>query len=245
MVHLITAADVLAQYPVDEIQDPHGDELGRVPYTPLFFVALATAIARRIHAIAAPPFKVVALDCDDTLWAGICGEDGPQNVVIDQPRRTLQEFMAERRRSGMLLALCSKNNEEDVLETFKAHPEMPLEIGHFVSGRVNWESKSANLASLAAELELGLESFILVDDNPKECEEASLGSPEVLALALPAEPGEIPEFLEHVWAFDQARVTDEDRERYRELYAQKAKRVRRGAGQRRVWKRSWRVWNWM
>ena len=69
----------------------------------------------------------------------------------------------------MLLALCSKNNEEDVVETFRAHPEMPLRLEDFVARRINWETKSANLAALAEELELGLDSFILVDDNPKEC----------------------------------------------------------------------------
>ncbi|HEV3197377.1 MAG TPA: HAD-IIIC family phosphatase [Bryobacteraceae bacterium] len=223
-VHLITAAEVLTQYPVDEVHDRHGDKLGHVPYTPLFFVALATAVARRIHAMVAPPFKVIALDCDDTLWAGICGEDGPRNVGLDQPRRALQEFMADQRRSGMLLALCSKNNEADVVETFQAHPEMPLGFEDFVARRINWDAKSANLASLAGDLELGLDSFILVDDNPKECSEAQLGAPEVLALPLPARVEEIPEFLRHVWAFDRTRITEEDRRRP-ELYAQRAARA--------------------
>src|SRR3954452_5676703 len=108
-VHVITPAEIEALYPVPAIYDPHADELGHLPYTPEYFVALATAIARRIHAIGSAPYKVTALDCDDTLWSGICGEDGPQNVTLDQPRRALQEFMAERRREGMLLALCSKN----------------------------------------------------------------------------------------------------------------------------------------
>ena len=99
-VYLLTAAEIAALYPVAEIHDPHGNELGRVPYTPLYFVALATALARKIHAIVAPPFKAIALDCDDTLWAGICGEDGPEGVVLDPPRRALQHFMAERRRDG-------------------------------------------------------------------------------------------------------------------------------------------------
>ena len=196
-----------------------------VPYTPVFFVALATAIARKIHAIATPPFKAIALDCDETLWAGICGEDGPRGVVVDAPRRALQEFMAERRRAGMLLALASKNNEEDVTETFRAHPEMPLRLEDFVARRVNWEPKSANLASIAEELGLGLDSFILVDDNPKECTEAQAGCPEALALPLPARAEEIPEFLKHVWAFDRARVTEEDRRRP-ELYAQQAERAK-------------------
>src|ERR1051326_1641667 len=118
-VHLADAADVLSLYPVSEVHDPHGDELGHLPYTSLFFTALATLVARKIHAIRTPPFKLIALDCDDTLWSGICGEDGPRNVVVDEPRRALQEFVADRRRDGMLLALCTKNNEEDVLETFR------------------------------------------------------------------------------------------------------------------------------
>jgi FkbH-like protein len=224
-VHWMAPADFEALYPVAEAHDPHGDELGHVPYTPVFFVALATAIARRIHAISTPPFKVIALDCDETLWAGICGEDGPRGVVVDAPRRALQEFMAERRRAGMLLALASKNNEEDVTETFRAHPEMPLRLEDFVARRVNWETKSANLASIAEELDLGLDSFILVDDNPKECTEAQAGCPEALALPLPARAEEISEFLKHVWAFDRARVTEEDRRRP-ELYAQQTERVK-------------------
>ena len=225
VVHVITAAEVAALYPVAEVHDPHGDELGHLPYTQEFFAALATSVARKIHALARPPYKVIALDCDDTLWAGICGEDGPAGVALDAPRRALQEFVATRRREGMLLALCSKNNEEDVTETFYAHPEMPLRLDDFAARRINWEPKSASLAALATELELGLDSFILIDDNPKECAEAQAGAPEVLALALPPRPEQIPEFLQHVWAFDRARVTEEDRRRT-EFYAQHAERLR-------------------
>ncbi|MGO9261426.1 MAG: HAD-IIIC family phosphatase [Bryobacteraceae bacterium] len=224
-VHLLLPDHVLGLYPVEAVHDPHGDELGHLPYTPEFFAALATAIARQIHAIATPPFKVAAIDCDETLWAGICGEDGPQGVVIDPPRRALQEFLRERRRTGLLLVLASKNNEDDVVETFRAHPEMPLRLEDFAARRINWESKSANLAALAEELDLGLDSFLLVDDNPKESTEAQAGAPEVLVLPLPADPAGIPEFLRHVWAFDRARVTEEDRRRP-ELYAQKAERAR-------------------
>ncbi len=210
-VHIIAPCQVQALYPVAEVYDPHADQLGRLPYTPEFFAALATAVARKIHAISHPPYKVVALDCDDTLWSGICGEEGPAGVTLDAPRRALQEFMAERKREGMLLALVSKNNEQDVLDTFRSHPEMPLGLDDFAARRINWESKSANLAALAEELDVALDSFILVDDNPKECTEAQAAAPEVLALPLPSDPAEIPEFLRHVWAFDRARVTAEDR----------------------------------
>jgi len=224
-VHCLLPGEVTSLYPVAEIHDPHGDQLGHLPYTPEFFVALATAIARKIHAIANPPFKVIALDCDETLWAGICGEDGPQAVVVDPPRRALQEFIAQRRSEGMLLAMCSKNNEEDVAEVFATHPGMPLSPRDFVAQRINWESKGANLTALAAELELSLDSLIMVDDNPKECTEAQAAAPQILALPLPAQPAAIPAFLRHVWAFDRPRVTAEDQRRA-EMYSQRADRAR-------------------
>jgi FkbH-like protein len=210
--------------PVANAHDPYAGELGHLPYTPLFFAALATAIARKIHALSHPPYKVIALDCDDTLWSGICGEDGPAGVALDPPRHALQKFMAARRAEGMLLAICSKNNEEDVAETFRAHPEFPLRYEDFAARRINWDSKGANLPALAAELDLGIESFIFVDDNPKECVEAQSAAPAILALPLPAQADEIPDFLAHMWAFDRPRVTAEDLRRA-EQYAHNAARA--------------------
>jgi FkbH-like protein len=134
-------------------------------------------------------------------------------VVFDPARRELQQFMREQQDSGMLLVMASKNNEADVLETFARHPEMPLQLRHFVAWKLNWESKSANLSALAAELSLGLDSFILLDDSAKECAEAAESIPEVLAIALPATPGEIPHLLDQIWAFDHLTVTEEDRNR--------------------------------
>lgn len=224
-VHVLTAQDIESQYPVSDYADPHADELGHVPYTAQYFVALGTAIARRIHALRKPAYKVVVLDCDDTLWQGICGEDGPQGIRLDEPRHELQNFMRAQRDAGMLLAICSKNNEEDVIETFRAHPEMPLRWEDFVAYRINWESKAPNLASLADELNLGLDSFLFVDDNPKECAEAKANRPEITPVALPAIPEEIPHFLRHFWAFDHVKTTAEDRARAA-LYEQERERGR-------------------
>jgi FkbH-like protein len=224
-VYVITQADLDELYPVAEPHDPHADELGHVPYTLEFFAALGAVLARRIHALRVAPFKVIVLDCDDTLWSGICGEDGPEAVVLDEPRRALQEFVLAQREAGMLLCLASKNNPEDVEETFRVHPEMPLRPEHFIASRVNWESKAKNLRELADELDLSLDSFILIDDNPKECSEVQASCPEVLTLALPPRAEEIPDFLRHVWAFDHLRITEEDRQR-NELYAQRVQRGR-------------------
>jgi FkbH-like protein len=223
-VCVITEAELDRLYPVAARHDSHGDELGHIPYTLDYFTALATLIARKVHALRMPPYKVLVLDCDDTLWQGICGEDGPEDVVIDPPRQALQEFALRQHDSGMLLCLCSRNNMEDVMETFRFHPEMPLRLEHFVARRINWTAKPANLASLAEELQLGLDSFIFIDDNPQECAEVEARRPEVLTLPLPSHSREIPEFLAHVWAFDRIQITDEDKRRTRH-YSQRIERA--------------------
>jgi FkbH-like protein len=218
-------------YPVANPHDPQAEQLGGIPYTELYFCALGAALVRHAHALFMPAYKVIALDCDNTLWQGICGEDGPRGIVLDPPRRALQEFMLDQRECGMLLALASKNNEQDVIETFAENPHMPLQMRHFAAWRLNWDSKPENLASLAEELSLGLDSFIFVDDNPKECAEVEEAASEVLSLTLPEDIARTPHFLNHVWAFDHPVVTEEDRNR-NVYYAQEqefGREIRRAA----------------
>lgn len=212
-IQFITAGQMDRQYPVAVKHDPEAERLGRIPYTEIAFCAIGTVLVRHAHALFATPHKVIALDCDNTLWQGICGEDGPSGISLDPPRRALQEFMLEQREAGMLLVLNSKNNPQDVLDTFAANPQMPLQLRHFVGWRLNWDSKADNLISLAAELSLGVDSFLFVDDSPKECAEVAGRLPEVVALPLPEDIGCVPEFLKHVWAFDHPVVTEEDRNR--------------------------------
>jgi amino acid adenylation domain-containing protein/FkbH-like protein len=218
-VYVTTHGEVLEAYPTSEYRDERADELGHVPYTPEFYTALATLIARKLHCLKRQPPKVIVLDLDQTLWTGVCGEDGPKGICLDGPRRALQEFMRVQREVGMILCACSKNNEEDVLQTFAHNREMPLQREHFTSWRLNWELKSKNLKSLASELHLGLDSFIFIDDNPVECAEVEANCPGVLVLQLPEEANRIPEFLKHCWVFDRLKVTAEDRKRA-EMYQQ-------------------------
>jgi FkbH-like protein len=224
-LYVLDDAEIEALYPVSKKHDPSGDKLGHIPYTPEYFTALGTLLARKIHALRMTPFKVVSLDCDDTLWKGICGEDGPEGVLVDPPRRALQEFMLAQHDAGMLLCLCSKNNEEDVIETFRLRPEMPLRMEDFVARRINWAPKPVNLAALAGELQLGLDAFIFVDDNAKECAQMQSSRPEVLTLPLPGDPDEIPDFFKHVWAFDRLKITEEDKQRSAQ-YIQRIERTR-------------------
>ncbi len=221
---VFTAAESLnAQYPVADVEDPHTDAEGHVPFTPTYFAALGTSIIRTFLALSRPPLKAIVLDCDDTLWGGAVGELGPRGVILDEPRLALQRFMAARQQEGVLLCLCSKNEAEDVAAVFHHRPEMPLKRSHLVGERVSWRPKSEMIAELADELNLGLDSFALVDDNPVECAEVRARHPACLVFQLPSDPTRIEGFLRHIWAFDQVRVTDSDRQRTR-LYRQNRER---------------------
>ncbi len=212
-LHFLGHRAIAEYYPVADYEAGSAGQMGAIPYNETYYTALATALARRAHVITRPEFKVIALDCDDTLWSGLCGEDGPSGITLDEPRRELQRFMLRQRESGALLAIASKNNQQDVIEAFEQHPEMPLALRDFTAWRINWQSKADNLAELAKELNVGLDSFIFVDDNPKECAEVESSVPETLSVALPADVSLTADFLRHIWAFDRGAVTAEDRKR--------------------------------
>jgi FkbH-like protein len=222
-VYVVTSGESMSFYPVAQYEDPKANEVSHVPYTREFFHGLGTMIARRFYRIHAPPYKVIALDCDNTLWKGVCGEDGALGVSIGPGHTALQEFMLAQRNAGMLLCLCSKNNEEDVWRVFEQNPGMILQREHFVSSRINWQPKSKNLRSLSAELQLGLDSIIFLDDSAIECAEVEAGCPEALTLRLPGNETDFKRFLSHIWAFDHLKITQEDRQRS-DLYAQNAGR---------------------
>lgn len=220
-LYLIETQDLNA-YPVDDYYDPQRDELGHIPFTPVFFTALGTALARKIYAIKSAPHKVIVLDCDNTLWKGVVGEDGVMGIEIASGWKALQKLMVAQQQAGMLICLCSKNNEADVVEVFEKRPDMLLKREHIVSWRINWMPKSENVKALATELNLGLDSFIFIDDNPVECAEVQASCPEVLTLQLPIDC-DIPRFLNHVWGFDRLKATEEDKQRTA-LYKQNLER---------------------
>jgi FkbH-like protein len=215
---------LLAAYPAAIYDDPASDELGHIPYTAAFFSAIGTVVARKIRAYVEPPHKVLTLDCDNTIWSGVVGEDGAAGVVIDAGREAIQRFAVAQHEAGVLVCLASKNVADDVDEVFRTRT-MPLEARHVIASRVNWQPKSGNLRELARELNLGLDSFVFVDDSRVECAEVRAGCPDVLTIELPAESALAATTVANIWAFDRWKITAEDQKRG-ELYRQNLERDR-------------------
>ncbi len=223
--HVVDFTRLMESYSISESFDPVTDREGHLPFSSEFYAAVGTTIARKVCAAVASPFKVIVLDCDNTLWKGICGEDGPLGVGVDAPYLELQQFMLSKYNQGFLLALCSKNNEADAWEVFEKNPGMLLKKEHFVDWKINWNPKSENIKALAQKLNLGMDSFIFIDDSPMECSEVMMNCPETLTLQLPENPESIPLYLQHVWAFDKIRITGEDRLRTQMYQAEKKRKA--------------------
>ena len=222
-VYPITSSALKSRYTVADYYDPHADRTGHIPYAEAFFTALATHLARRVRVLVDAPFKVAILDCDNTLWTGVCGEVGAMSVEIDDGRRAFQEKLCALTQKGWLLCLCSKNVEEDVFDVFDQNPGMAIKRDHLAGWRINWTSKAENIRSLAAELNLGLDSFVFIDDNPVECAEVRALLPEVLTLQVPEETESLGAFFDNVWAFDGLKYTGLDKNRTQQ-YKENARR---------------------
>jgi FkbH-like protein len=208
--------------------DDHKWLTARAPIAAPAQPTFAEAILRLVVPLCRGTAKVLALDLDNTVWGGVVGEDGIAGLDVGTEHpgagyRALQQTALDLRKRGALIVLCSKNNEADAFEALDKHPGMLLRREHVAAHRINWNNKADNLRSLAKELNLGLESFVFVDDNPTERALVRRELPDVRVLELPEDPVRYAEALANVLWFEQLSLTGEDAART-ELYAQERDR---------------------
>ena len=159
------------------------------------------------------------LDLDNTLWGGVIGDDGLEGIVIGQGSAlgegflAVQDYAREQARRGIILAVCSKNDEANALEAFDKHPEMLLRRGDIASFVANWSDKATNIRQIATELNIGLDSLVFLDDNPFERNLIRQELPMVAVPEVPDDPALVPGALADAGYFEALAITDEDRER--------------------------------
>lgn len=200
----------------------------RFPFTPRAAFALARRVVTVGVLLKLPRAKVLVLDADNTLWGGILGEDGPDGIALghDYPGNAYRDFqrrLLDFQQRGLLLAMCSKNNAADVDAVLRDHPHQLLREQHFAARRVNWLPKADNLESLAQELNLGLDSFIFVDDSDHECAAVRHRLPQVEVVQVPSRAIDVPCCLDHVARLEVLSLTAEDLAKT-EMYAQERQR---------------------
>ena len=169
------------------------------------------------------------LDCDNTLWGGVVGEEGLTGIALDPfeyPGRCFYDFQKSIRNlidQGVIVALCSKNNEADVLEVIDSHPHSLLRRTELAAWRVNWTDKASNIAALANELNLGLDSFVFVDDSSIECDQVRTALPDVTVIQAPKTAYDLPRLLYRDGLFDGLVRSEEDANRTASYVAERGR----------------------
>ena len=198
----------------------------RMPIAADCLPLLAEELLHALVALRGRTRKVAVVDLDNTLWGGIVGEDGPHGIKLSAEYpgaayQALQQALRDLAARGVLLAIASKNNPADALEVIDKHPGMLLRARDFAAMRINWNDKAQSLRELAAELNLGVDSLVFLDDNPVERERVRGELPEVAVLELPADPIGYADALRRAPFFARAALTDEDRARAQQYAAQR------------------------
>lgn len=186
------------------------------------------ALAGLLRAMLGRTRKCLVTDLDNTLWGGVIGDDGLSGIQLGNNSATGEahaafgRYLKTLKEQGVILAINSKNNEATAMEVLDKHPETPLRRQDFAAIRCNWEPKSANLAALARELNIGLESLVFVDDNPAECEEVRAALPEVTVVEMTGDPSGFPRLIEERHLFTPLDFTAEDAARAQSYQARQA-----------------------
>ena len=204
--------------------------MGKIMHTNDAQKRLAEEILHKCELETRVPKKVLVLDLDNTLWGGLAGEADITPVTLSDDHgglayKNLQRVILQMQKAGVILAIASKNNEEDALEIIDKHPHMVLRSEAFAAKRINWNNKSDSIAEMAQELNLGLDSFVFFDDSDTERELIKKVLPQVVVPDFPAKPEELAPTMCGIYRtyFEKPVLTKEDAEKTRQ-YAENAKR---------------------
>ncbi len=200
----------------------------RMPIAAENLIHLVHEWMRFLHPLTGKVCKALVVDLDGTLWGGVVGEDGPNGIQlgVEYPGNAylaLQKAILDLTRRGILLAVCSKNNPEDVREVLDKHPHMILRQSHFAALRINWQDKVRNLREIATELNIGIDSLAFLDDNPVERALVQEEIPEITVIELPKNPEQYVDALRATPVFERLTLSAEDSERSR-YYAEDRQR---------------------
>jgi len=199
--------------------DPVQWNLAKVPFAQQFLSLYAEHIGRLLAAMRGRSRKCLVLDLDNTIWGGVIGDDGPEGIVLGngsphgEAFLDVQRTVLRLRERGILLAVCSKNNEATARAPFRSHPDMLIREEHIAVFQANWIDKGANLAAIARELNIGLDALVLLDDNPAERAQVRGAQPDVAVPELPEDPSLYARTLLQAGYFEAVSFSSDDKAR--------------------------------
>lgn len=227
-VRLIDLEPIRAHMGYDAFHDPKLYAIAKIPISTQALPAVASRVVDAILARKGRFHKCAIVDLDNTLWGGVIGDDGLEGIQIGELGQghaftEFQTWLKELKNRGVMLAVCSKNDEANAKEPFLRHPEMVLKLDDFSAFVANWEDKASNIRRIQKELNIGLDSMVFFDDNPFERNLVRTMLPEVEVPELPEDPAEYTAFARMQNLFDTNSYSDEDRVRTERYLAEKSR----------------------
>ena len=204
--------------------------LSKTPFHSSVFANASKDICSFFLSLNKPNKKLIVTDLDNTLWGGVVGDIGSENLVlgghhsVGEAYKDFQLALKALTKKGTVLAITSKNEESVAMNAIENHSEMVLRKSDFVAWRINWDDKAKNIFEIAQELNLGLDSIVFLDDNPFERERIKHSLPEVLVPELPIDPLLYKHFLLQLDCFNSNTISEEDRKRT-EFYSTEKQRL--------------------
>ena len=203
-VRYLDTQSLLMQVGAAQALDARFYHRSKAPYRAAFLNAWALQIDAATRSFGSVFYKVLVLDCDNTLWGGIVGEEGALGIALDPYNYpgnvywAVQQMLRTMEQHGILLCLCSKNNPQDVQEVLDTNPHMVLRDAHIVARQVNWDDKPENLRRLASTLNVGLDSMVFVDDSAFEIAAVREQLPQVRTFQVPARLADYPALVQEI-----------------------------------------------
>lgn len=209
--------------------DPKLYYVAKMPISLAALPAAAKLVVDVVRSLQGAVKKCLVLDLDNTLWGGVIGDDGLSGIQIGElgtghAFSDFQKWLKELKNRGILLTVCSKNNEDTAKEPFEKHPEMVLRLEDFSMFVANWEDKARNIRTIQQSLNIGMDSMVFLDDNPFERELVRTMVPEITVPELPEDPALYLQYLRGLDLFETASYSREDAGRT-EQYREKAQRA--------------------
>jgi len=210
--------------------DPRMYAVAKILYSQNLFERAAAEIKAVLRGSLGLGKKVIVCDLDNTLWGGVAGDDGLSNIKLGAPDPVGECFLAFQktlkglRARGILLTICSKNEEAVAISVIEEHPAMVLRKSDFVAWRINWRDKAENLLALAEELNVGLDAFVFLDDSPQERDQVRQILPQVYTPDLPVSPAELAPFLSSLSCFETQSLGGEDLRRTEMYQAERSRK---------------------
>lgn len=197
----------------------------KMPITLEALPYVAQATVDVVKAMQGKLKKCMVLDLDNTLWGGVIGDDGLGGIEIGELGRghaftDFQRWLRQMKDRGILLAVCSKNNEDTAKEPFDKHEEMILKLSDISIFVANWDDKASNIRKIQQSLNIGMDSMVFIDDNPFERNLVKTMIPEIEVPQMPEDPAEYLSFLQGCNLFETASFSSEDRERIGQYQAE-------------------------